>query len=155
MKNKKFALIGALLVFVLLVGGCGINLTSSAETVGGDTTDTPESLAYDIMMYDNKGENFLNFEGNSFTISPNRVKQWGYNTDGSWESYYDTSSVVTIEVDGQYIQTCGSPVIFKDKKLEMLELPDEIQAQVRDAMINTLEEKNATVNGRPVSVHGT
>ena len=51
------------------------------------------------MMYDNQGNNFLNFEGKQFEIKPNRVIQWGYNTSGSWTSYYETSSIVTVNVD--------------------------------------------------------
>lgn len=85
-----------------------------------------DSIVYEAMLYDNYGNNFLNFTGNEFTITPNKVKQWGWNTDGSWTSWYDTSSVVTIEIDGNYIQSCGSTVLFKDTRLEMLEIPGQL-----------------------------
>ena len=32
----------------------------------------------------------------------------------------------TIEIDGKFIQSCGSTVIFKDTRLEMLEIPSEL-----------------------------
>ena len=38
----------------------------------------------------------------------------------------ETSSVVTIEVDGSYIESCGSTVIFKDTRLKMIPIPDSL-----------------------------
>lgn len=40
---------------------------------------------------------------------------------------------MTIEVDGHYIQSCGSTVIFKDKRLEMLEIPSELSTKSADS----------------------
>lgn len=105
--------------------GCDDTTTQvSAQT---EQEKTPEPvITYSVMMYNNRGDNFLEFEGQTFDISPNKIKQHGYNSDGSWDSWYETSSVVTIEIDGNYIQTCGSTVIFKDTRLSMLEIPEEI-----------------------------
>jgi hypothetical protein len=87
-----------------------------------DSSDEEESITYLAMMYDNQGNNFLNFEGKRFEITPNKVEQWGYNTSGSWTSYYDTSSVMTVNIDGRYIESCGSTILFKDTRLEMLDI---------------------------------
>ena len=84
-------------------------------------------LTYEAMMYDNVGNNYATFKGNSFNITPNKVKQYGYSSGGSWEWWYETSSVVTIEIDGNYVQTCGSTVIFKDSRLEIIPLENEIE----------------------------
>lgn len=41
----------------------------------------------------------------------------------------ETSSVVTIEVDGSYIESCGSTVIFKDTRLKMIPIPDSLKTE--------------------------
>ena len=108
----------------LQLSGCGDN--HSVTIVSENQEVEQNSIVYEAMLYDNYGNNFLNFTGNEFTITPNKVKQYGWNTDGSWTSWYDTSSVVTIEIDGNYIQSCGSTVLFKDTRLEMLEIPSQL-----------------------------
>lgn len=113
----------------LQLSGCGDN--HSVTIVSENQEVEQNSIVYEAMLYDNYGNNFLNFTGNNFTITPNKVKQWGWNTGGSWTWWYDTSSVVTIEIDGNYIQSCGSTVLFKDTRLEMLEIPSELN--IRDA----------------------
>lgn len=110
-----------LLIFTLT--GC---TDDHSVTVNEKTSEEPEKITYEAMMYDNTGNNFLTFEGNQFTITPNKIKQYGWNTDGTWTSYYETSSVVTVEIDGKYIQSCGSTIIFKDTRLSMLEIPSEL-----------------------------
>lgn len=89
-------------------------------------SELEEPITYEAMLYDNQGNNFINFYGNRFDIRPNKIKQWAYDTDGSWTSFYETSSVVSVEIDGNYIQTCGSTVIFKDTRLELLDIPEEL-----------------------------
>lgn len=108
----------------LQLSGCGDN--HSVTIVSENQEVEQNSIVYEAMLYDNYGNNFLNFTGNEFTITPNKVKQYGWNTDGSWTSWYDTSSVVTIEIDGNYIQSCGSTVLFKDTRLEMIEIPSQL-----------------------------
>lgn len=122
--SKKLLTLGLAAMMVLGCAGCAVSSTTITQEV--DSTEEPEEIVYEAMLYDNQGNNFLNFEGNEFTISPNKVKQYGWNTDGVWTSYYETSSVMTIEIDGNYIQSCGSTVVFKDKRLEMLEIPSEL-----------------------------
>lgn len=89
------------------------NTTTSTNS----TDEENSSITYLAMRYNNQGNNFLNFEGHNFEITPNKIKQWDYNTSGSWTSYYDTSLVVTINIDGHYIESCGSTVLFKDSRL--------------------------------------
>ena len=127
---KRNILITLALV-LCLCGGCGDYTTviTNDTPVTSPDAPTPEPIVYTAMMYDNHGNNFLNFEGNTFAISPNKAKQYGWSSDGNWTSFYETSSVMTIEVDGHYIQSCGSTVIFKDKRLEMLEIPSELSTK--------------------------
>ena len=77
----------------------------------------------------------MSVEGTSFDISPNKVKEYYYDTDGSWISGWTTSSVMTIEIDGQYIETCGSTVLFYDTRLEKIEtkIPEDIKLSEGDS----------------------
>ena len=125
MKNMK-RIINAILVIIMALELSGCGDSHSVTIVSENQEVEQDSIIYEAMLYDNYGNNFLNFTGNEFTITPNKVKQWGWNTDGSYTSWYDTSSVVTIEIDGNYIQSCGSTVLFKDTRLEMLEIPTQL-----------------------------
>lgn len=127
MKHRRIFTWFAILALLLsTLTGCGSYSTTVIQEETGDAEAEAEPVVYEAMMYDNQGNNFLNFSGNSFSISPNKVRQYGWNTSGSWTSYYETSSVVTIEIDGQYIQTCGSTVLFKDQRLDMLAIPSTL-----------------------------
>ena len=77
----------------------------------------------------------MSVEGTSFDISPNKVKEYYYDTDGSWISGWTTPSVMTIEIDGQYIETCGSTVLFYDTRLEKIEtkIPEDIKLSEGDS----------------------
>lgn len=121
---KRIINVISVIIMTLQLSGCGDN--HSVTIVSENQEVEQNSIVYEAMLYDNYGNNFLNFTGNEFTITPNKVKQYGWNTDGSWTSWYDTSSVVTIEIDGNYIQSCGSTVLFKDTHLEMLEIPSQL-----------------------------
>ena len=121
---KRIINVILVIIMALQLSGCGDN--HSVTIVSENQEVEQNSIVYEAMLYDNYGNNFLNFTGNEFTITPNKVKQRGWNTDGNWTSWYDTSSVVTIEIDGNYIQSCGSTVLFKDTRLEMLEIPSQL-----------------------------
>lgn len=115
-----------MMIMVFALTGC---LSNHSTTITREKTiaEETEPILYEVMLYNNQGDNFLTVEGKDFTLYPNKIKQFGYNTDGSWVSYYETSSVVTINIDENYIQTCGSTVIFKDTRLTMLEIPSELR----------------------------
>lgn len=122
MKIKK--VISLTLATVLAVGtlsGCttgleGITMTTANTTEEGEPV---EDITFDAMLYDNAGNNYLTVKGKTFNIKPNKIKQWGYSTDGNWESWYETSSVVSIEIDNQNVESCGSSVIFKDSRIKL------------------------------------
>lgn len=120
--NKIIKLLSIMIISTVLLTGCGPNDTTHIKA---DSTGDIE-ISYEAIMYDNQGNNYITFKGNSFDITPNKVKQWGYSTDGEWESWYETSSVVTIKIDGSYVQSCGSTVIFKDSRLEITPLLEDI-----------------------------
>lgn len=121
---KKFiALILLSVMFVLCLAGC-----SDTSTHLGSTDADGNKMTFVAEFYDNHGAQWLSVEGSHFNIMPNKVKEYYYNSDGSWTSGYTTSSVVSVDIDGHRIETCGSTVLFYDKGLEKIdiELPPTI-----------------------------
>lgn len=84
----------------------------------------------------------MSVEGTRFDISPNKVKEYYYDSEGYWVSGWTTSSVMTVEIDGNYIETCGSTVLFYDTRLERIEteIPKDIVLSEGDSY--TVEAPN-------------
>lgn len=121
MKKFKRVIIMMLCAIMLSsVCGCG------EQVVEEINTESDVNLKFIAMLYDNHGNNYLNVEGKKFCIYPNKVRQWGYDTSGSWVSYFDTSSVVSISIDDNWVQSCGSTVIFKDERIDIQKLDDGV-----------------------------
>lgn len=119
MKNK-LKLITILMLAVLTIGGvtgCS-GMSETTETVNGDATETEVKLSYEASFYTNSGEMWFQTVGSKLEISPNKVKQWGYSSGGTYTSWYETSSIVSIEIDYNTIDSCGSTAIFADTRLE-------------------------------------
>ena len=74
----------------------------------------------------------------------NKVKEYAYNTNGSWEASWATSSVVSITIDGQHIESCGSTVLFYDTRLTPLEI--DIPKDVTTIAYNMMFEKMVIKN---------
>lgn len=113
MKKKLFLLV--LLISVFLTS-CSDEITT---TIGSNDINEEEMqhLSYTTDFYNNFGERFLSVEGKSFSISPNKIKTYSWDSDGSWISSWEMSSIMTIKIDGKEIETCGSTVIFSDTRL--------------------------------------
>ena len=106
-------------VVALLLVGCG-------EESSTELSSPMETLEFDAMLYDNHGQNYVTFRGNNFNITPNRVKQYGYDSDGHWTWWYETSSVMTVEIDGHFVHSCGSTILFKDTRIEIEPITENI-----------------------------
>ena len=79
-------------------------------------------LSFVAELYDNHGIAWMAVEGSRFDIKPNKVKQYSYSSSGEWISEYELSSVITVEIDGKDIETCGSTVLIYDTRLEKLDI---------------------------------
>lgn len=142
-KSIAKCLIAFIVALIILTNmtGCSADTSYAEET----STEQKEVIRYESLFYNNTGNNYLTFDADSFDISPNKVKLWGYNTDGTWSSYYETSSVMTVKINDSYIQTTGSTIIFKDTRLEMYEIPEimETTTVVSNDKEITVDKKNA------------
>lgn len=139
--KKLIAMILALVMICGLVGCADIDTTTHVATPAPE--DEAPKLSFVAEFYDNHGAPWLSVEGTSFDISPNKVKEYYYDSDGSWISGYTTSSVMSVDIDGQNIETCGSTVLFYDTRLEKLpiEIPSDVTLSEGDsASISTPDD---------------
>lgn len=67
---------------------------------------------YTITTYDNYGTKVLETTGEKINIQGNPVEMTSYDEDGSVITGYELSSVITINIDGEQIQSCGDTCIF-------------------------------------------
>lgn len=129
-----------MLMFAMAISLCACGMppnggTHVAAPSSSDPASEPVKISFMSEFYDNHGNQWLAVEGTSFDIEPNKVKEYSYDSDGSWISQWTTSSVMSITVDGKHIESCGSTVLFYDTRLEKLnlELPEEITLSQGDS----------------------
>lgn len=135
-KLKVFVSVICILAMTICLSACEMDTKTTVQTA-----DENEgiSLTYTADFYDNSGGRWISVEGKSFSISPNKVKTYSWDSDGSWISSYEMSSVMSIEIDGNKIESCGSTVIFADSRLEKCDIDF-------DEEISTGEAGNANQN---------
>lgn len=113
MRTKKLGLVALLLVIVFSMSGCSL-IRSRLNDIKGDLIGN----GYDIYTYDNYGNLVLKTSGNKISMSSNKTKSLSYGSDGSTITNYEMSSVVTITIDGNEIQSCGDTCIFVQNGLD-------------------------------------
>ena len=72
---------------------------------------------YTIDTYDNYGNKVFETNGQKIKITGNKVKESSYNSDGSVKETYSLSSVITITIDGNEIESCGDTCIFGKRRV--------------------------------------
>lgn len=127
--RRKFLSVLSAVFMILCLAGCGDTITTVQEADENEGI----SLTYTADFYDNSGGRWLSVEGKSFSISPNKVKIYSWDSDGSWISSYEMSSVMSIEIDGNHIESCGSTVIFADSRLEKCDIDFDAEITTVDA----------------------
>lgn len=120
-KNNLKRLTATVLIAVLIaLTTTGCALDDDAETMSGI------NITFDAMFYDNSGNNYVTFTGNEFNITPHKIKQYGYDSSGNYISYYETSSIVSVDIDGHNVDSCGSTIIFKESSIDIIPIEDDI-----------------------------
>ena len=118
---KKIMAVIFTIVLLLNLCACTDVSTIAMDASSSETGDAVK-ISYVADLYDNYGDQWLSVEGNSFNISPNKIKEYSYDSDGSWISNWTTSSVMSIDIDGNKIESCGSTVLFYDTRLEKIDI---------------------------------
>ena len=95
---KKIMAVIFTIVLLLNLCACTDVSTITMDASNSETGDAVK-ISYVADFYDNYGDQWLSVEGNSFNISPNKVKEYAYDSDGSWISSWTTSSVMSIDID--------------------------------------------------------
>lgn len=128
--KRTISLILASILIILMCSSCEIENSTTIES-----SDDTVQVSYIVEFYDNHGSQWLSVEGTSFNISPNKVKEYSYDSDGSWISQWTTSSVMSITIDNQHIESCGSTIIFYDTSLEKMniDIPEDITLSKGDS----------------------
>ena len=116
-------IMAVIFTIVLLLNLCACTDVSTI-TMDASSSEAGDAIkiSYVADFYDNYGDQWLSVEGNSFNISPNKIKEYSYDSDGSWISNWTTSSVMSIDIDGNKIESCGSTVLFYDTRLEKIDI---------------------------------
>lgn len=112
---KKHILI-VMLLLLLSLTGCGIaSLESSVNDIKGQLI----GISFECQFYDNYGEKFLTASGTKVGMTGNIIEEAVIDSsDGSTSTEYALSSVVTISIDGNELQSCGDTIIFEESGLE-------------------------------------
>jgi hypothetical protein len=118
-KIRIVVLVLSMILCVVSLTGCeGFN--SAIQDMNGSITGNE----YYASFYTNDGQNFMNMHGEKIDLSANTVYEYNYSSGSNERTL---SSVVTIAIDGQEVENCGSTVIFAEKGLD----PD-VNFQVQD-----------------------
>lgn len=111
MKKRVISII-TIVVMLFSLSGCSM-LESKINDLKGNLVGN----GYDIYTYDNFGDKVLETSGDKISITGNKTETTSYDSDGSKITGYDLSSVITITVDGNEIQSCGDTCIFEQDGL--------------------------------------
>lgn len=116
-RKKQFSLILAVFLLVTFVlAGCGI---AGLNSKIGDIKGKLVGNTFNCRFYDNGGNKYLTVNGKKISLEGNVVEDFKVNgSDGSVSTSYALSSVITINIDGKQIQSCGDTIIFEEKGLK-------------------------------------
>lgn len=117
---KKLTAVILMMLMVFSISGCAI-LDSKLNDIKGDLIGN----SYTIRTYDNYGSIVMTVTGDRINIVGNPVETTSYSSDGEVITGYELSSVITINIDGEQIQSCGDTCIFEGNGLQ----PDAVFSQ--------------------------
>jgi len=126
---------------------------------------------FSIDFYDNLGNNVVTMEGKKVGMEANYVQTKSVDSEGTENTNYELSSVITMTIDGNQVVQTGNTVIFVEdgiKKLEDFNLQSNITTngegtiQILDRNINKIKNVLGTSKvivvcsqlGVPIAVYG-
>lgn len=165
-RNKKvLCLVLVFMLGVTSLTGCSY-LDSKIKDIKGELIGN----SFDISIYDNFGNNTLNISGDKVQVDANVVEVKSVDSDGTWSTTYEMSSVTTNTIDGSNMEQVGNTVIYAEKGLNKItdfELPTDIETSggtfnLLDRNINSIKNMIGTPKvvvissqlGVPIAVYG-
>lgn len=116
--KKIIIFICTILLISMIFVGCDVDSTkATSDQKKVNQNGEPYKLSFIAEFYDNAGENWLTTQGSQFNISPNKVKEYYWDSNGSWISGWTMSSIVSVDIDGESIESCGSTILIYDNYL--------------------------------------
>lgn len=117
MKIKKTTIIKTSLV-LLLTAVIGLSITGCELFNSGiqELQGSIKGCTYHCMFFDNHGSLFMTADGENINMKANVVKEKSYDGE-NWGYVESMSSVVTITIDGNQMESCGSTMIFAQDSL--------------------------------------
>lgn len=113
MTKKKILCVTLLIAAVLFnLGGCAL-FDGTVNELRGDITGN----TYTIDTFDNFGKKVMQTHGKKINVTGNVVEEQSYSSDGGWGTVETLSSVITINIDGNQIISCGDTMIFYEDGL--------------------------------------
>ena len=110
---KKIITVLLSCIMLISLTGCAM-FESKINDIKGNLVGN----GYTIDTFDNYGKRVMTTTGDKINIQGNPVETTSYDSDGSIITGYELSSVITITIDGQEIESCGDTCIFTQKGLE-------------------------------------
>lgn len=165
MKKKNIAIISLAFILVTSLSGCSW-IKNKVKDIKGELIGNH----FYISIYDNFGNNVLNVEGDKVEVESNPIEVESINSDGSYSTTYEMSSVLTHTIDGKNMESVGNTIIYAEEgltKLKDFELPQDIETSggtfnLLDRNINKIKNMLGTSKvvvissqlGVPLAVYG-
>ena len=112
--KKKVLVLAMLMMISFIMSGCGISVFDSEVN---DLTGEITGNTYECKFYSNTGDLFMTVSGEKIDMNSNIVEEPTYNSSDGWGHTEAMSAVVTITIDGNQIENCGSTVLFAENGL--------------------------------------
>ena len=106
MKKKIVVVIALMLLLAILLTGCA-GFQSDVNSLNGSITGN----TYECQFFSNYGKKFMTMSGQKIDINENIVREHIY-TDKGWGYTKTLSSVITVTVDGNEVESCGTTILF-------------------------------------------
>ena len=106
MKKKIVVVITLMLLLATLLTGCA-GFQSDVNSLNGSITGN----TYECQFFSNHGQKFMTMTGQKIDINENIVRERIYTNKG-WGYTKTLSSVITVTVDGNEVESCGTTILF-------------------------------------------
>lgn len=109
----KKAVVAVLLASVMALSGCSAMKSGIHDLNGSISGNT-----YTVDCFDNYGELQMQTHGEKIDIDGNTTKTYGVDSNGRYTTLFELSSIITITIDGNELESCGDTMIFYEDGLK-------------------------------------